>query len=70
MATGTVARLIRDRGFGFVRTSDGREIFFHSSALPAGVFDGLREGQEVECETEADPRGRGERARDVKLVDG
>ncbi len=70
MATGTVARLIRDRGFGFVRTSDGREIFFHSSALPAGVFDALREGQEVQFETEADPRGRGERARDVKLVDG
>jgi CspA family cold shock protein len=69
MATGTVARLVRNRGFGFVRTGDGREVFFHSSALPAGVFDSLQEGQEVEFETEPDPRGRGERARDVRLVD-
>jgi CspA family cold shock protein len=68
MARGTVARLVRDRGFGFVRTQGGDEIFFHSSALPGGLFDTLQEGQELEFETETDPRGRGERARDVKLV--
>ena len=68
MARGTVARLVRDRGFGFVRTQDGTEIFFHRSALPNGLFDTLQEGQELEFETEADPRGRGERARDVKLA--
>jgi CspA family cold shock protein len=68
MARGTVARLVRDRGFGFVRTQGGNEIFFHSSALPSGLFDTLQEGQELEFETETDPRGRGERARDVKLA--
>ena len=68
MARGTVARLVRDRGFGFVRTQNGSEVFFHSSALPAGLFDSLSEGQELEFETESDPRGRGERARDVRLA--
>ena len=69
MAHGTVARLVRDRGFGFVRTADGAEVFFHSSALPAGLFDSLQEGQQLEFETETDPRGRGQRARDVRLVE-
>ncbi len=69
MARGTVTRLVRDRGFGFIRTQDGSEIFFHHSTLPGGVFDTLQEGQELEFEAEADPRGRGQRARDVRLVD-
>jgi CspA family cold shock protein len=68
MAQGAVVRLIRDRGFGFVRAEDGKEIFFHHSALPPGVFDSLTEGQEMEFEIEIDPRGRGERARDITLL--
>jgi CspA family cold shock protein len=69
MAHGTVVRMIRDRGFGFIRGQDGREIFFHHSSLPRGVFDSLSEGQELEYEIEMDAHGRGERARDVRLVD-
>jgi cold shock protein len=69
MATGTVMRLVRDRGFGFIRTQDGSEIFFHASTLPMGVFDALQEGQEVEFEAETDPRGRGQRARTIELID-
>ncbi len=68
METGAVTRLIRDRGFGFVRMQDNREIFFHHSALPPGVFDALTEGQELEFEIEIDPRGRGERARNITLI--
>jgi cold shock protein len=68
MAQGVVTRLIRDRGFGFVRSQDGSEIFFHHSAFPPGVFDTLTEGQEMEFEVEIDPRGRGERARDITLL--
>jgi cold shock protein len=69
MARGVVARLIRDRGFGFIRTDNGSEIFFHASTLPQGVFDTLAEGQELEYEPDTDARGRGERAKDVRLVD-
>jgi CspA family cold shock protein len=60
--------MIRDRGFGFIRGEDDREIFFHHSSLPKGVFDSLSEGQELEYEIETDAHGRGERARDVRIV--
>ena len=69
MPNGTIKRLVRDRGFGFIRTDDGSEIFFHASTLPQGVFDTLAEGQELEYEPDTDTRGRGERARDIRLVD-
>jgi cold shock protein len=68
MARGVVARLIRDRGFGFIRSQDGSELFFHASALSQGVFDTLAEGQAVEYQPDTDTRGRGERAKDVRLV--
>jgi len=61
--------LIRDRGFGFVKTESGKEIFFHHSVLPDGVFDALTEGQALEFDIETDPRGRGERATNVQVVD-
>jgi CspA family cold shock protein len=68
MASGPIVRLIRDRGFGFVRAEDGSEIFFHHSTLPPGQFDTLQEGQQIEFDIENDPRGRGQRAGNVRLV--
>jgi CspA family cold shock protein len=68
MARGPIIRIVRDRGFGFVRTENGSEIFFHHSTLPPGVFDTLQEGQEIEFDVENDPRGRGQRAANVRLV--
>jgi cold shock protein len=65
---GTVVRMIRDRGFGFVRCDDDTEVFFHHSSLPRGVFDTIQEGQEMEFEIENDVRGRGQRATNVELV--
>lgn len=68
MATGSIVRLIRDRGFGFVRDESGSEIFFHHSTLPPGEFDALQEGQQIEFDIENDPRGRGQRAGNVRLI--
>jgi CspA family cold shock protein len=68
MARGPIIRIIRDRGFGFVRVQDGSEIFIHHSALPHGVFDTLQEGQEIEFDIENDLRGRGQRAANVHLI--
>jgi cold shock protein len=68
METGQVIRLVRDRGFGFVRTRSNEEIFFHHSTLPPGVFDSLQDGQELEFQIEDDARGRGKRAVNVQLV--
>ena len=66
---GTIVRMIRDRGFGFVRIDDGSEIFFHHSALERGIFDTLQEGQELEFDIENDVRGRVQRATNVQIVD-
>ena len=57
MAKGTIARLIRDRGYGFIATEDGKDIFFHRTGLRGLTFDSLREGQSVEFETEEGPKG-------------
>jgi CspA family cold shock protein len=57
MAVGTIKRLVRDRGFGFIQPDGAtEEVFFHSSSLENLTFDELNEGQQVEFETEPDPR--------------
>ena len=66
MATGTIKRLVRERGFGFILGQDGTELFFHRSALQGEGFDTLTEGQSVEFEVE---RGaKGPRAANMKVV--
>ena len=57
MSTGKIKKLVRDRGFGFISATDGREIFFHQSSLADVEFDALNEGQEVEFEVEKSPKG-------------
>jgi len=45
--TGTIRRLQREKGFGFLQ-ADGQDYFFHRSALAAGqAFDTLSEGMTV-----------------------
>ncbi len=50
MANGTIRRLITERGFGFIQTVEGKDLFFHRSELQNVDYDSLREGQEVEFE--------------------
>ena len=57
MATGTVKKLVRERGFGFILGSDGVETFFHRSALMGEGFDALAEGQAVEFDVERGEKG-------------
>jgi len=66
MQTGKIKKLIRDRGFGFIAGTDGREIFFHQSSLMDVQFDALHEDQSVEFEVEKSPKGP--RALNVKIV--
>jgi CspA family cold shock protein len=54
---GTIKRVIRDRGFGFIRSTDGQEIFFHRSTLQQMTFDGIKEGEAVEFEMENGEKG-------------
>lgn len=61
---GTIARLVRDRGFGFILGSDGIEYFFHrSSCAPDSSFDKLQEQDPVEFEEGGGAKGP--RAADV-----
>jgi CspA family cold shock protein len=57
MATGKVKTMMRDRGFGFIQLENGgQDVFFHSSAMVEGAYDGLNEGDKVEFDIEPDPR--------------
>ncbi len=49
MPKGTIRRLM-DRGFGFIKTEDETDLFFHRNALEGVEFNSLSEGQEVEFE--------------------
>ena len=59
MLKGTSRRLI-DRGFGFIKTEDGTDLFFHRNNLEGVEFSGLSEGQEVEFEKGTGRDGRPE----------
>ena len=63
---GTIKRLVREKGFGFVAAADGNEYFFHQSAVAGGQFDTLKEGQAVTFDTGQGPKGP--RAENVRVV--
>ena len=54
---GTIKRVIRDRGFGFIKSTEGQEVFFHRSGLQEINFDSLKEGENVEFEVEKGDKG-------------
>ena len=54
---GQIKRLIRDRGFGFVSAENGKEVFFHRSALGDVDIESLDEDTDVEYEVEQGPKG-------------
>ena len=58
MTTGTIKKVISDRGFGFISGDDAKEYFFHRGGLDASLdFDRLVGGEKVEFEIEQSPKG-------------
>jgi len=57
MHNGKIKKLVRDRGFGFISDSDGREVFFHQSSLVETTFASLKEDQQVEFDVEKSDKG-------------
>ena len=58
MTTGTIKKVIADRGFGFISAEDGKEYFFHRGALQAPMeFDRLVGGEKVTFDIEQSPKG-------------
>jgi ribosomal subunit interface protein len=56
-AVATVARILPEDGYGFLRTADGREIYFHERSVLRGGFPRLRVGSEVRFVEEAGDEG-------------
>ena len=52
------------KGFGFIQCENGKDIFVHQTAIPAGVS--LDEGDGVEFEEEKSDRGP--RATDIRKL--
>jgi CspA family cold shock protein len=58
VATGTIKKVVADRGFGFITADDAKDYFFHRNALDSSLdFDRLNGGEKVEFEIEQSPKG-------------
>ena len=67
MLTGSVKKIVSDRGFGFIAADDGQEYFFHRSGLDSSLeFDSLGAGERVSFEIERSDKGP--RARQVRAA--
>ena len=68
MPTGTIKKIVQDKGFGFI-AADGGDVFFHHSSVADQQFDNLAAGQKVEytLDSEGTQKGKGPRAASVTL---
>ncbi len=66
MPSGIIRRLVKDRGFGFIKSDDGQDLFFHRSELRGVPFDFLKEGESVEFEK--GEGSKGPKAANIKLI--
>jgi CspA family cold shock protein len=57
MARGTVKWFDPKKGFGFIEMHGGGDVFVHHSEIRNNGFRTLEEGQEVEFQTKAGPKG-------------
>ena len=64
MANGTVKWFNEVKGYGFLTTEDGNDVFVHYSSITGEGFRTLHEGEEVEFEVSDSPKGP--QATDVK----
>ena len=58
MTTGTIKKLVSDRGFGFITAENGKDYFFHRDGLASSLdFDRLVGGESVAFDVEQSPKG-------------
>jgi CspA family cold shock protein len=57
MARGKVKWFNNQKGYGFITTETGNDVFLHHSAIQGEGFKTIDEGQEVEFEIAQGPKG-------------
>lgn len=57
LVKGTVKWFNDRKGYGFINTEDGRDIFVHFSSIDAPGFKTLSEGDQVNFDVEESDRG-------------
>ena len=57
MESGKVKWFSNQKGYGFIQTDDGNDIFVHFSAIQSEGFKTLVQGQEVAFEISEGPKG-------------
>ena len=56
--TGTVKKVVGERGFGFISAEDGQEYFFHRSGMDSSLtFEQLAPGERVSFDVERSDKG-------------
>lgn len=66
MVAGIIKKIMREKGIGFIVAKQGRDVFFHFSAVAEVQFEDLVEGQKVEFEADATASPKGPRAKVVR----
>ena len=57
MANGTVKWFNDTKGFGFIASEEGSDVFVHHTSIQGNGFKSLVEGDSVSFDTESGPKG-------------
>jgi CspA family cold shock protein len=57
MARGTVKWFSNQKGYGFITSESGTDVFVHHSTIQGDGYKSLDEGQAVEFEIQQGPKG-------------
>lgn len=63
---GTVKRFNKNKGFGFITSDDGRDVFFHYSQIVMDGYKTIEEGAKVEFDLVEGEKGL--QAHNVKKI--
>ncbi|MBN2190298.1 MAG: cold-shock protein [bacterium] len=57
MTKGTVKWFSNQKGYGFITSEDGKDVFVHHSVIQGEGYKTLEEGQQVEFDVQQGPKG-------------